>query len=175
MSFHGGLLGVIVALTRFARQRHLHVADVLDFAVPLPAVGLFTIGLSNFINADTWGTPANVPWAVVYQGVPRHPLQLYDALFEGLLLGGVLWVFTSKPRPRLAPSGLFLAGYGVIRFFIDFVRTPSAEHGYEVLGWLKEGQLLALPMIAFGVLLLAVAYHRRQPSGNARSWAEPAA
>lgn len=174
MSFHGGLLGVLIALARFARQRHLSVADVLDFAAPLPAVGIFTLGISNFINADTWGTATNVPWAVVYQGVPRHPLQLYDALFEGLVLGSVLWVFTSRPRPRLAPSGLFLAGYGVIRFFIDFVRTPSAQHGYE-LGWFNEGQLLAVPMIALGVLLLGVAYHRRQRSGNARSWAEPAA
>jgi phosphatidylglycerol:prolipoprotein diacylglycerol transferase len=175
MSFHGGMLGVIVALVRFARQRRLNVADVFDFAAPLPAVGMFSVRVANFINGELWGKPTHVPWAVIYRGVPRHPSQLYEAFFEGIVLGSVLWLFTSRPRPRLAPSGLFLAGYGSIRFAIELVRVPDVNRGYLLLGWVTEGQLLCIPMIVLGIVLLGVAYHRRQPSGNARSWAEPAA
>jgi phosphatidylglycerol:prolipoprotein diacylglycerol transferase len=175
MSFHGGMVGVIVALTRFARHRHLSVADVFDFAAPLPAVGLFTVRVANFINGELWGKVTQVPWAVVFHGQPRHPSQLYEAFLEGVVLGGALWLFTSRPRPRLAPTGLFLTGYGTIRFMVEFVRVPDANRGYLLLGWVTEGQLLCIPMILLGVVLLVVAYQRRQPSGNARSWAEPAA
>jgi len=166
MSFHGGLTGVILALILFARRNHRRIGDVFDFAVPLPAVGLFSVRVANFINGELWGKPTSVPWAFVYNGVPRHASQLYEAILEGLVLGTVLWVFTARPRPRLAPSGLFLLGYGLIRFAIEFVRVPDDNRGYLLLGWVTEGQLLSAPMIAAGIVLLALAYQRAIPSGN---------
>ena len=166
MSFHGGLTGVIVALVLFARRNGRRVADVFDFAAPLPAVGLFSVRVANFINGELWGKPTTVPWAFVYNGVPRHASQLYEAILEGIVLGTVLWVFTARPRPRLAPSGLFLLGYGLIRFAIEFVRVPDDNRGYLLFGWVTEGQLLSAPMIIAGVVLLVSAYQRAMPSGN---------
>jgi phosphatidylglycerol---prolipoprotein diacylglyceryl transferase len=167
MSFHGGLAGTIVALVLFARRNGRRVADVFDFAAPLPAVGLFSVRVANFINGELWGKPTDVPWAFVYNKVPRHASQLYEAILEGLVLGTILWVFTSRPRPRLAPSGAFLLGYGLIRFAIEFVRVPDDNRGYLLFGWVTEGQLLSLPMIIAGIALLVIAYRRSVPSGNA--------
>jgi phosphatidylglycerol---prolipoprotein diacylglyceryl transferase len=166
MSFHGGLTGVIIALAVFAHRRGRRIADVFDFSCPLPAVGLFTVRVANFMNGELWGKPTNVPWAFVYNGVPRHASQLYEAVLEGLVLGSILWAFTARPRPRLAPSGLFLLGYGLIRFAIEFVRVPDGNRGYLLLGWVTEGQLLSAPMIVGGIALLASAYHRQAASGN---------
>ena len=166
MSFHGGLLGVIVALTLFAWRRGRNVADVYDFTAPLPALGLFFGRIGNFINSELWGKVTTVPWGFRVNGEVRHPSQLYEAGLEGLLLFVVLWWFTSRPRPRLAPSGLFLLIYGVARFLIEFVRVPDEHIGYLAGGWLTEGQVLSLPMILAGVAMLAWAYRVRQPSGN---------
>jgi len=167
MSFHGGLAGAIAALVLFARRNGRRVADVFDFAAPLPAVGLFSVRVANFINGELWGKPTDVPWAFVYNGVSRHASQLYEAILEGLVLGTILWVFTARPRPRLAPSGAFLLGYGLIRFAIEFVRVPDDNRGYLLFGWVTEGQLLSLPMIVAGFALLIIAYRRAVPSGNA--------
>src|SRR5215469_12286162 len=116
MSFHGGLIGVVVALTLFAWRRGRNVADVYDFTAPLPALGLFFGRIGNFINSELWGKVTTVPWGFRVNGEVRHPSQLYEAGLEGLLLFVVMWWFTSRPRPRLAPSGLFLLFYGVSRF-----------------------------------------------------------
>ena len=166
MSFHGGLIGVVVALVLFAYRKGRRVGDVFDFAAPLPAVGLFSVRVANFINGELWGKPTQVPWAFVYQGVPRHASQLYEATLEGIVLGTAVWVFTARPRPRLAPSGLFLLGYGLIRFAIEFVRLPDGNRGYLLFGWVTEGQLLSTPMIIAGITLLGVAYRRPPPGGN---------
>ena len=166
MSFHGGLTGAIVAFVLFARRNGRRVADVFDFAAPLPAIGLFSVRVANFINGELWGKPTDVPWAFVYNGVPRHASQLYEAILEGIVLGTALWVYTVRPRPRLAPSGFFLLGYGLIRFAIEFVRVPDDNRGYLLLGWVTEGQLLSLPMIVAGIALLIIAYQRAAPSGN---------
>jgi phosphatidylglycerol---prolipoprotein diacylglyceryl transferase len=166
MSFHGGLCGAILAFVLFARRRNRRIADVFDFAAPLPSIGLFTVRIANFINGELWGKPATVPWAFVVDGVPRHASQLYEAVLEGIVLGTILWMFTARPRPSLAPSGLFLLGYGLIRFAIEFVRLPDNNRGYLLFGWVTEGQLLSTPMIAAGVILLVVAYKRNMPSGN---------
>ena len=166
MSFHGGLLGVIVALTLFAWRRGRNAADVYDFTAPLPALGLFFGRIGNFINSELWGKVTTVPWGFRVNGEVRHASQLYEATLEGLLLFAVLWWFTSRPRPRLAPSGLFLLIYGVARFLIEFVRVPDEHIGYLAGGWLTEGQVLSLPMIVAGVAMLAWAYRARQPSGN---------
>jgi len=166
MSFHGGLAGVLVALAMFANRRGKQLVDVFDFAAPLPAIGFGAGRVGNFINGELWGKPTEVPWAVVVDGVPLHASQLYEAFLEGLVLFVVLWWFTSRPRPRWAPSGLFLVCYGVFRFAVEFVRVPDANRGYLFLDWVTMGQLLSLPMIVAGLWMLAVAYRRNQPSGN---------
>jgi phosphatidylglycerol:prolipoprotein diacylglycerol transferase len=168
MSFHGGLIGVLVALALFASRRGKRIADVFDFTAPLPAIGFGAGRIGNFINGELWGKPTDVPWAVVVNGVPVHASQLYEAFLEGLVLFVILWWFTSKPRPRLAPSGLFLLGYGVFRFGVELVRVPDANRGYLLLDWMTMGQILSLPMIVIGVWLLAAAYRRNEPSGNYR-------
>jgi phosphatidylglycerol:prolipoprotein diacylglycerol transferase len=168
MSFHGGLIGVLVALALFASRRGKRIADVFDFTAPLPAIGFGAGRIGNFINGELWGKPTDVPWAVVVDGVALHASQLYEAFLEGLVLFVILWWFTSKPRPRLAPSGLFLLGYGVFRFCVEFVRVPDANRGYLLLDWMTMGQILSLPMIVIGLWLLVVAYRRNEPSGNYR-------
>jgi len=166
MSFHGGLLGVVAALTLFAWRRGRNAADVYDFTAPLPAFGLFFGRIGNFINSELWGKVTTVPWGMRVDGQVRHPSQLYEAGLEGLLLFSVLWWFTSRPRPRLAPSGLFMLIYGCARFLIEFVRVPDEHIGYLAGGWLTEGQVLSLPMIVAGAAMLLWAYRRRSPSGN---------
>jgi len=166
MSFHGGLLGVIVAIALFAWRRARNVADVFDFGVPLPGLGLAAGRIGNFINGELWGKTTTVPWGFQVNGEVRHASQLYEAALEGLLLFAVLWWFTARPRPRLAPSGLFLVIYGVARFCIEFVRMPDENIGYLAGGWLTMGQVLSAPMVIAGIVLLALAYTRRVPSGN---------
>ena len=169
MSFHGGLLGVIVALALFAARRGRRIPDVFDFTAPLPAIGFGAGRIGNFINGELWGKTTDVPWDVVVDGTPVHASQLYEAALEGLALFLILWWFTSRPRFRWAPSGLFLLCYGVFRFGVEFVRVPDANRGYLFLDWVTMGQLLSLPMIVAGLALLAHAYRRRDPSGNFRA------
>jgi phosphatidylglycerol---prolipoprotein diacylglyceryl transferase len=166
MSFHGALLGTLVAMAVYAWRRKRNVADVFDFSSPLPELGLFFGRIGNFINGELWGKPTTVPWGFRVDGQVRHASQLYEAGLEGLVLFAVLWIFTRKPRPRLAPSGLFLLLYGLARFSIEFVRVPDANLGYLAADWVTMGQILSLPMILGGIILLAVAYRRRTPSGN---------
>jgi phosphatidylglycerol:prolipoprotein diacylglycerol transferase len=169
MSFHGGLVGVIVALALFAQRRGRRIVDVFDFTAPLPAIGFGAGRIGNFINGELWGKPTDVPWAVIVDGTPLHPSQLYEATLEGLALFAILWWFTSKPRFRWAPSGLFLLCYGVFRFLVEFVRVPDANRGYLLLDWVTMGQILSTPMIVAGLAMLAWAYRRRDPSGNHRT------
>jgi phosphatidylglycerol:prolipoprotein diacylglycerol transferase len=155
-----------VAIALLARRRQRSVADVFDFTAPLPGVGLFFGRIGNFINGELWGKVTTVPWGFRVNGEVRHASQLYEAFLEGLVLFTVLWWFTSRPRPRLAPSGLFLILYGVARFLVEFVRVPDEHIGYLAGGWLTEGQVLSLPMVVVGCVLLAYAYRARVPSGN---------
>jgi phosphatidylglycerol:prolipoprotein diacylglycerol transferase len=166
MSFHGGLLGVVAALTLFAWRRGRHPADVYDFTAPLPALGLFFGRIGNFINGELWGRVTTLPWGFRVNGQVRHASQLYEAALEGLVLFAVLWWFTSRPRPRLAPSGLFLLIYGTARTLVEFVRVPDEHIGYLAGGWLTEGQLLSVPMIVGGIALLVWAYRVPTQSGN---------
>ena len=166
MSFHGGLIGVVAAMTLFAWRRGRNPADVYDFTAPLPALGLFFGRIGNFINSELWGKVTTVPWGFRVDGQVRHPSQLYEAGLEGLLLFAVMWWFTSRPRPRLVPSGVFLLGYGLARSLVEFVRVPDEHIGYLAGGWFTEGQLLSIPMILGGLALLAWAYRARVPSGN---------
>lgn len=166
MSFHGGLIGSLVAIAIFAVRRGRHIGDVFDFMAPLPGIGLCAGRIGNFINGELWGKATTVPWGFQVDGQVRHASQLYEAFLEGIVLFAVLWWFTSKPQPRLAPSGLFLVLYGVARFFIEFVRVPDEHIGYVAGNWFTMGQLLTLPMILAGIALLGYAAQRREPSGN---------
>jgi phosphatidylglycerol:prolipoprotein diacylglycerol transferase len=171
MAFHGGLVGVLVAAGLFARARGKRIEDVFDFLAPLPGIGVFAVRVGNFINGELWGKPTDVPWAFLVQDpdgtfVGHHPSQLYEATLEGLVLFLILWFFTAKPRPRLAPSGLFLLVYGCARFTVEWVRLPDANIGYLAGGWLTMGMLLTTPMILIGAAMMAFAYRRNQRSGN---------
>ncbi len=171
MSFHGGLVGVMVASILFARVKGKRAFDVFDFLAPLPGIGLFAGRIGNFINGELWGKPTDVPWGFLVPGpdgmlIGRHPSQLYEALLEGLVLFLILWFFTSKRRPRYAASGLFMLVYGCARFTVEWVRLPDANIGYLAGDWLTMGMLLTVPMIAIGTLMLILAYRRNQPSGN---------
>ena len=126
-----------------------------DFIAPLVTIGLGAGRVGNFINGELWGKVTDVPWAVIVNGTPRHASQLYEALLEGLVLFTILWTFNLKERPRMATSGLFLIGYGVFRFSVEFVRLPDAHIGYLMgTDWLTRGIVLSLPMIIVGLILL---------------------
>jgi phosphatidylglycerol:prolipoprotein diacylglycerol transferase len=171
MSFHGGLVGVLVALAVLAWRRKRTIGDVFDFTAPLPAIGFGAGRVGNFINGELWGKPTDAPWGFA---VPQsdgtvavlHASQLYEAFLEGLVLFLLLWWFTSRPRPRWAASGLFLVGYATFRIAVEFVRVPDADIGYLAGEWLTMGMLLSVPMLAAGVVMLAYAYAKKQPSGN---------
>ena len=165
MSFHGGMLGVILALAWFARARRQDWLAVTDFIAPLVPLGLAAGRLGNFINAELWGRPASVPWAVVFpnvDGVPRHPSQLYEFALEGAVLFVVLWWYSMRPRPRGAVSGAFLLIYGVLRFGVEFTREPDGFLGLLALG-LTMGQWLSAPMIAAGAAMMVWAYRSASP------------
>jgi phosphatidylglycerol---prolipoprotein diacylglyceryl transferase len=166
MSFHGGLVGVMTAIAWFAWRRRRSIGDVFDFLVPLGGIGLFAGRVGNFINNELWGKPTDVPWGFLVDGQVRHATQLYEAALEGLVLFAVLWWFSSRPRPRLATTGLFLLLYGVFRIFVEFWRVPDAHLEYLAAGWVTMGQVLSLPMVVAGIALLVLAYRRRVPSGN---------
>ncbi|MCO5106474.1 MAG: prolipoprotein diacylglyceryl transferase [Burkholderiaceae bacterium] len=162
MSFHGGLLGVIVATWLFCRRRGLAFWPVIDFAAPLVPIGLAAGRIGNFINGELWGRPTDVPWAMVFPQVdalPRHPSQLYQFAGEGLLLFALLWWYSSRPRPAGAVSGVFLIGYAVLRFAAEFAREPDSFLGLQALGF-TMGQWLCVPMFAAGLALFAWAQRR---------------
>lgn len=169
MAFHGGLLGVILAMIFFARARRIppfSLSDVISASVP---IGLFFGRVANFINGELWGRPTDLPWAMVFPNAgpePRHPSQLYEALLEGVLIFLVLRIlivrFGALARPGLV-SGTFLALYGASRFFVEFFRSPDPWIGV-VAGFLTRGMILSLPMIAIGLIFMAMAL--RKPAGT---------
>jgi phosphatidylglycerol:prolipoprotein diacylglycerol transferase len=164
MSFHGGLLGVIIALGFYANKTGKGLIAIADFIAPVVPIGLAAGRIGNFINGELWGRVTDVPWAMIFPGggdLPRHPSQLYEFFCEGVILFIMLWVFSKKKRPLGAVSGLFLLCYGLIRFGLEFLREPDQQIGFVAFGWLTKGQLLSLPMIGLGVLLLVWAYKRK--------------
>lgn len=162
MSFHGGLVGVLLAVGLFGRQIGQPFFAVTDFIATWVAPGLGFGRIGNFINGELWGatTSADAPWAVIVNGVPRHASQLYEAFLEGLVLFTVLFIFSAKQRPTMAVSGLFLLLYGAFRILVEFVRLPDQPPGYLAFGWLTMGQVLSAPMVIAGAVLLALAYRR---------------
>jgi phosphatidylglycerol:prolipoprotein diacylglycerol transferase len=167
MSFHGGLLGVLLAMGFFAHKTGKGYFEVTDFIAPLVPPGLFFGRIGNFINGELWGRPTDVPWAMIFHtpgagDVPRHPSQLYQAALEGMALFLILWIYSAKPRPTMAVSGLFLLCYGVFRFVIELFRQPDPQMGFIAFGWLTMGQALSVPMILLGAGFLFWAYRRRE-------------
>jgi len=167
MSFHGGLLGVLVAMWWFGRKINLKMWQVADFMAPMVPLGLGFGRIGNFINGELWGKPTDVPWGVLYEGQVLHASMLYEAVLEGFVLFAILWWYTSKARPYMAASGLFLFLYGVFRFFIEFVRVPDAHIGYLAADWVTMGQVLSAPMILIGATMLIMAYSRKNKEAAA--------
>ncbi|HCV01402.1 prolipoprotein diacylglyceryl transferase [Pseudoalteromonas sp. APAL1] len=166
MSFHGGTLGVITAIAIFAWTRKKSLFEVGDFVVPLVPLGLLAGRIGNFINGELWGRVTDVPWAFIFPTggpEPRHPSQLYEAFLEGLVLFLILQWFIKKPRPAGSVAGVFLLGYGVFRFIVEYFREPDAHLGLFA-GVISMGQILSLPMVIGGLGLLIWAYKKPQHS-----------
>lgn len=172
MSFHGGLLGVLVSFWYFARKTNKTFFEIADFFAPMAPIGLATGRFGNFINGELWGKVTDLqstPWAMHFPhdpaGVYRHPSMLYECLLEGIVLFFILYFYSKKPRPKMAVSALFLIGYGSFRFIVEYFREPDA-HLKEMAEFLSMGQLLSLPMILLGGVMLALAYQKKQVSVN---------
>lgn len=165
MSFHGGLLGVILAMALYARKLNVAPGAMLDFVAPIVPIGLGLGRVGNFIGQELWGRPSDVPWAMVFPADPaqlaRHPSQLYQAALEGLLLFTVLWWYALKPRPRWSVGALFLMVYGACRFSVEFVREPDAHIGFVAFGWMTRGQALTIPMMLVGLGVMIWAWRRQ--------------
>jgi len=162
MSFHGGLIGVMISLIIFAKKTHRHFFAVWDFVVPLAPLGLAAGRLGNFINGELWGRITTIPWGMIYPqagALPRHPSELYEFFMEGIVLFIIIWWYSAKPRPRMAVSGLFLICYGMFRFMLELFRQPDPQLGFVAFGWLTMGQLLSIPMILGGTILMYCAYY----------------
>ena len=165
MSFHGGLIGVLLAVIWFSRKHHKTFFQVTDFIAPVVPLGLGTGRIGNFINAELWGKPTDAWYGMIFPTDPsqlaRHPSQLYQFALEGVALFLILWIFSRKPRPTMAVSGMFLLFYGIFRFAVEFVRVPDEQLGYLAFDWLTMGQVLCLPMILGGLALITWAYNKR--------------
>ncbi|MEY8212952.1 MAG: prolipoprotein diacylglyceryl transferase [Colwellia sp.] len=165
MSFHGGLLGVILAVFIFARKTNKSFLSVGDFVVPLVPIGLGMGRLGNFINAELWGRQTDVSWAMVFPTdplqVPRHPSQLYEFALEGVVLFAILYIISRKTRSLGLASGVFLIGYGVFRSIIEFFREPDAHLGLY-FSFISKGQILSIPMILIGLFIIYWGYNQQQ-------------
>lgn len=169
MSFHGGLVGGIAGGLIVCRMLKLSAWTVADLAAVGAPLALFLGRCANFINGELWGKPTDLPWGVVFGGaagdMPRHPSQLYEAFLEGIVLFAVLQVLSRRKPvpPQGALIGTFVMGYGIVRFLVEFVRVPDAQLGYLFGGFITMGQLLSLPLIVAGALVIAYAYRVRRP------------
>ncbi|NEZ04408.1 prolipoprotein diacylglyceryl transferase [Wenzhouxiangella sp. XN201] len=184
MSFHGGLIGVLVALWAYGRHLGCGFLRLCDFGAPLVPLGLAAGRVGNFIGGELWGRKTDVPWAMIFpDSIPggertsealyqqyltgaldefaRHPSQFYQAALEGLALFIVLWLYSARPRPTGAVGGAFLVGYGLFRFIAEFFREPDAHLGFVALDWMTMGQILSLPMFIIGIVLMTWAYRSR--------------
>ena len=164
MAFHGGLIGVMLAVWWFGKRNGKSFFQIMDFIAPVVPIGLGAGRIGNFINAELWGKASDVPWAMIFptdpQQLARHPSQLYQFALEGVALFLILWLYSRKPRPTMAVSGMFALFYGIFRFIVEFVRVPDAQLGYLAFGWVTMGQILCIPMILGGLLLIWWAYQR---------------
>lgn len=166
MSFHGGFIGVMLAVGLFGRKHNKSFFELMDFIAPLVPIGLGAGRIGNFINAELWGKATTVPWAMIFPTDPaqlaRHPSQLYQFALEGVALFVILWLYSRKPRPTMAISGMFALCYGLFRFIVEFVRVPDQQLGYLAFDWLTMGQVLCIPMILGGIGLIIYAYKHQE-------------
>lgn len=156
MSFHGGLIGVIIAMWRYGKKIGKDLFEMTDFIAPVTPIGLGAGRIGNLINGELWGKVTTISWGVVYEDagpLPRHPSELYEFLLEGVVLFLVLWCYSEKPRRKKNVSALFLVLYGSFRFVCEFFRQPDPQWGYLAFGWLTMGQVLCVPMLLVGVWL----------------------
>jgi len=157
MSFHGGFIGVFVALAWYARKIHVNLLDLSDFVVPLTPLGLFFGRIGNFIGQELWGRETTAAIGMVFpkdpEGLVRHPSQLYQATLEGLVMFVIIFWYSRKPRPRAAVGSLFLILYGCFRFIVEFYREPDAHIGFDLFNFFTRGQLLSMPMVVIGVVV----------------------
>jgi phosphatidylglycerol---prolipoprotein diacylglyceryl transferase len=162
MSFHGGLLGVLIAVAIYAARFELNFLRLTDMVAPAVPIGLFLGRIANFVGQELWGRPTSAWYGMVFPrdplGLSRHPSQLYEAFLEGIVLFAVLFWFSRQRRPTGAISGLFLLLYGLSRFVVEFVREPDAHIHKLIFGWMTRGQLFCLPMILVGLGLFLYAY-----------------
>lgn len=171
MSFHGGLIGVMTAMWVYGLKTDRRFLQVADFIAPLVPTALLFGRLGNFINQELWGRVTDLPWGVLFHtapGGPRHPSQLYEAGLEGIVLFVILWWYSALPRAIGRVSGMFLLGYGIFRFLVEFVREPDSHLGAVLMSWMSMGQLLSLPMVLLGLYLVL----RKPPLGEKMGVAE---
>ncbi len=164
MSFHGGLLGVLAGMLICAYKMNKPFLAITDLIAPAVPIGLGAGRIGNFINGELWGKVTDVSWGMVFPmagPLPRHPSQLYEFVLEGVVMFVLLWLYSQKPRPLGAVSGLFAICYGVFRFAVEFYRVPDEQLGYIAFGWLTQGQLLSVPLILVGVWLMSWGYFRK--------------
>lgn len=157
MSFHGGLLGVCFAILGFAKKTGKKFLDIGDFVAPLIPIGLGAGRIGNFINAELWGRTTDVPWGIVFPnagGLPRHPSQLYEFFLEGLVLFIIIVLYSKKPRPAGSIGAVFLIGYGVFRFGVEFVREKDAHLTESIFQYISMGQILSIPMVMIGIWVI---------------------
>jgi len=189
MSFHGGLVGVMLASGWFARRTHRTFWQVADFVAPLATIGLGLGRMGNFIGGELWGRLSDVPWAMIFpnsmepggwssvelreawmsgslDSFARHPSQLYQAALEGLVLYALLAWYSRVPRPVGAVAGLFLAGYGCFRIAVEFFREPDSQMGFLAEGWVTMGMILSVPMIILGMAAMVLAYRHAGHGGK---------
>lgn len=165
MSFHGGLIGVILGLWILSRKLNCKFGYVLDFAAPVACIGLAFGRIGNFINAEVWGRETTMPWGVIFLAAgdtPRHPSQLYEGFTEGILLFVILWLYSHKRRYTWSVTGLFLAGYGVARFWMEYYREPDTYLEFIPNDWITWGQILTVPMIIAGIMLFIYAHIKKE-------------
>ena len=163
MSFHGGFLGVLLAMVIFNKKYQFTFFQTTDFIAPLIPLGLGFGRIGNYINGELWGRVTDSSWGILapdQSGLweKRFPTQLYEAFLEGFVLFCILWLFSNKKPQVMATSSLFLIFYGIFRFIIEFVRAPDSHIGYLAFDWLTMGQLLSIPMIFIGIYLLIKSY-----------------
>lgn len=166
MSFHGGFLGVAIAMIVFAKKTGKDFFTITDFVVPLVPLGLGFGRIANYINGELWGKITTSEYGVIAPNelgllVNRYPSQLYEALLEGLVLFIILWFYSAKPRAKMSVSALFLIGYGSFRFIVEFVRSPDTHIGYLAWDWLTMGQVLSVPMVLLGVVLFVLSQKQK--------------
>ena len=164
MSFHGGFLGVVLAVVLFARKHNIRIGSMCDALAIAAPMGLFFGRMGNFIGQELWGRPTDVPWGMIFpndpSGLARHPSQLYQGVCEGLLVFAIIFFYTRKPRPEWSAGALFVLSYGCFRFLMEFVREPDAHIGFDLFGWMSRGQILSIPMIMVGAIVMIWAYQR---------------